>query len=146
MQFVTVDREAKVLLKTYSKQYFLESFESLKERDINLIDRDLQFKDSDILVKEEKNIIVIKLHYIRAIISKDKVYITKNIEKNIDKGILDKLVADIVKKVRSKNNVNWMSILRLAFKHAPKEASQLMKKVNSEDQKISFLFRKLSSK
>ena len=48
--------------------------------------------------------------------------------------------------VRTKNNTNWMSILRLAFKHAPKEASQLMKKVNSEDQKISFLFRKLSSK
>ena len=51
-----------------------------------------------------------------------------------------------IEKVRSKNNVNWMNILRLAFKHAPKEASQLMKKVNSEDQKISFLFRKLSSK
>ena len=50
-----------------------------------------------------------------------------------------------IEKVRSKNNVNWMDILRLAFKHAPKEASQLMKKVNSEDKRISFLLKKLSS-
>ena len=50
-----------------------------------------------------------------------------------------------IEKVRSKNNVNWMDILRLAFKHAPKEASQLMKKINLEDKKISFLLKKLSS-
>ena len=65
----------------------------------------------------------------------------KNNNKNRYLKIINK-----IEKVRSKNNVNWMSILRLAFKHAPKEASQLMKKVNSEDQKISFLVRKLSSK
>ena len=50
-----------------------------------------------------------------------------------------------IEKVRSKNNVNWMDILRLAFKYAPKEASQLIKKVNSEDKKISLLLSKLSS-
>jgi hypothetical protein len=50
-----------------------------------------------------------------------------------------------VEKVRSKNNINWMNILRLAFKHAPKEASRLMKKINSEDKRISFLLKKLSS-
>ena len=38
-----------------------------------------------------------------------------------------------------------MDILRLAFKHAPKEASQLMKKINLEDKRISFLLKKLSS-
>uniref|UniRef100_A0A6C0ACC4 Magnesium transporter n=1 Tax=viral metagenome TaxID=1070528 RepID=A0A6C0ACC4_9ZZZZ len=104
MQFITVNKDAKVSQKTYSKQYFLEIFKSLKERDINLIDRDLQFKDSDILVKEEKNIIVIKLHYIRAIISRDTVFIAKNIEKNIDASILDKLVVNIIKNQSSKNN------------------------------------------
>ena len=51
-----------------------------------------------------------------------------------------------IEKVRSKNNVNWMSILRLAFKHAPKDASKLLKRVSSEDKKISFLLSKLSSK
>ena len=49
-----------------------------------------------------------------------------------------------VEKVRSKNNINWMNILRLAFKHAPKEASRLIKKINSEDKRISFLLKKLS--
>ncbi len=51
-----------------------------------------------------------------------------------------------IEKVRSKNNVNWMGLLRLAFKYAPKEASKLMQRVNSEDKKISFLLSKLSPK
>ena len=37
-----------------------------------------------------------------------------------------------------------MNILRLAFKHAPKEAGKLMKKINSDDKKISKLLNKLS--
>ena len=49
-----------------------------------------------------------------------------------------------IEKIRSKNNVNWMDILRLAFKHAPKEASQLLNRVNSEDKKISSLLKKFS--
>ena len=35
---------------------------------------------------------------------------------------------NIIQKIRARNNVNWMNILKLAFKHAPKEASLLMKK------------------
>lgn len=49
-----------------------------------------------------------------------------------------------VQKIRSRNNVNWMNILKLAFKHAPKEASLLMKKINSDDKKISQYLKKLS--
>ena len=49
-----------------------------------------------------------------------------------------------IEKVRSKNNVNWMDILRIAFKYAPVEASKLMQKVNKEDKKISQLLKKLS--
>ena len=37
-----------------------------------------------------------------------------------------------VQKIRARNNVNWMNILRLAFKHAPKDAGILMKKINSD--------------
>jgi len=51
-----------------------------------------------------------------------------------------------IEKIRTKNNVNWMGILRLAFKHAPKDASKLMQRVNSEDKKISLLLKKLSQK
>ena len=49
-----------------------------------------------------------------------------------------------IQKIRSKNNVNWMNILKLAFKYAPKEAGKLMKKINSDDKKISNLVNKLT--
>ena len=47
-------------------------------------------------------------------------------------------------KVRSKNNINWMDILRLAFKNSPKEAQKLVGKINQQDGKISDLLKKLS--
>ena len=53
-------------------------------------------------------------------------------------------VIDEIEKIRTKNNVNWMDVLRLAFKHSPDEAKKLMKKINSEDDRISELFKKLS--
>ena len=53
-------------------------------------------------------------------------------------------IIDEVEKVRTKNNVNWMDVLRLAFIHAPDEAKKLMKKINEKDNKISELFEKLS--
>ena len=49
-----------------------------------------------------------------------------------------------IQKVRSKNNVNWMNILKLAFKLDPKRASSIMKKINYDDKKISNLLSKLS--
>lgn len=49
-----------------------------------------------------------------------------------------------IQKIRSKNNVNWMNILKLAFRFAPKEAASFMKKINSDDRKISILLKKLS--
>ena len=49
-----------------------------------------------------------------------------------------------IEKIRSKNNVNWMNILRLAFKLDPKNASRIMKKINYDDKKISNLLNKLS--
>ena len=49
-----------------------------------------------------------------------------------------------VQKIRSRNNINWMNILKLAFRFAPKEAAGLMKKINSDDKKISILLKKLS--
>ena len=49
-----------------------------------------------------------------------------------------------IQKIRSKNNVNWMNILKLAFKLDPKRASKIMKKINYDDKKISKLLNKLS--
>ena len=53
-------------------------------------------------------------------------------------------IIDEIEEVRTRNNVNWMDILRLAFIHAPEESKKLMKKINLEDNRISELFKKLS--
>ena len=53
-------------------------------------------------------------------------------------------IIDEIEKIRTKNNVNWMDVLRIAFIHAPDEAKKLMKKINEEDNRISELFKKLS--
>ena len=52
-------------------------------------------------------------------------------------------IIDEIEKVRTRNNVNWMDILRLAFTHAPDDAKQLMKKINTADDQISNLLKKL---
>ena len=53
-------------------------------------------------------------------------------------------IIDKIEKIRSKNNVNWMNILRLAFELDPKKASKIMKKINYDDKKISQLLNKLN--
>jgi hypothetical protein len=53
-------------------------------------------------------------------------------------------IIDEIEKLRSRNNVNWMDILRLAFREAPEEAKKMMKKIDHEDTRISDLVKKLS--
>ena len=52
-------------------------------------------------------------------------------------------IIDKIEKIRSKNNVNWMNVLRLAFKLDPSSAKKIMKKINYDDRKISNLLKKL---
>ena len=52
-------------------------------------------------------------------------------------------IIDEIEKVRTRNNVNWMDILRVAFTYAPEEAKELMKKINTADDEISELLKKL---
>lgn len=49
-----------------------------------------------------------------------------------------------IQKIRSKNNVNWMNILRLAFELDPINAAKIMRKINYDDKMISRLLKKLS--
>ena len=44
-----------------------------------------------------------------------------------------------IQKVRTKNNANWMNLLKLAFKKDPKNASKILSKITSLDKKISEL-------
>ena len=53
-------------------------------------------------------------------------------------------IIDEIEKIRSKNNINWMNILRLAFKLDPNSSIKIMKKINYDDKKISELLKKLT--
>ena len=45
-------------------------------------------------------------------------------------------------KIRGKNNINWMNILRIAIKNSPEETKNLKLKINNQDNKISTLLKK----
>jgi hypothetical protein len=62
-------------------------------------------------------------------------------KKNKSKNYL-KIISQI-ENIRKKNNVNWMNILRIAFKYSPKATAKVMSKIYLDDQKISYLVKKL---
>lgn len=49
-----------------------------------------------------------------------------------------------IQKIRTKNNVNWMNILRVSFKYAPSEAKKIIEDINKNDKEISNLINKLT--
>tara|TARA_A100000164_G_C21663045_1_gene655895 strand:- start:97 stop:279 length:183 start_codon:yes stop_codon:yes gene_type:complete len=53
-------------------------------------------------------------------------------------------IIDEIEKVRSKNNINWMNILRLALNHAPEKTKEILSNINKDDNKISNLLKELS--
>jgi len=53
-------------------------------------------------------------------------------------------VIDEIEGIRSKNNRNWMDLLRLAFKHAPQDAAEIMAEIYRHDSDISALVKKLT--
>ena len=51
-----------------------------------------------------------------------------------------------IQKIRKKNNINWMNILKVAYKHAPNETSQIFKKIIQQDKNINTVSKKLINK
>lgn len=49
-----------------------------------------------------------------------------------------------IQKIREKNNLLWMKILKLAVQHAPEEAKDCLKKITSNDMKVSQLSKELA--
>ena len=53
---------------------------------------------------------------------------------------------DKIEKVRSKNNKNWMDILRLSIKLDYKNTCTLIKEIYKQDARVSSLVRKIYKK
>ena len=49
-----------------------------------------------------------------------------------------------IENIRKKNNVNWMDILRIAFKNNPQATAKVMFKIYSDDKRIGTLVKKLT--
>ena len=47
-----------------------------------------------------------------------------------------------IQKIRSKNNINWMNLLRLALKLDHKSTSKILSEIYKDDQRISKLAEK----
>lgn len=63
-------------------------------------------------------------------------------KKNLYKKNL--ILINKIQKIRSKNNVNWMNLLKLSFKHDPTNAAKIMSNVLTDDKKISVLVNQLT--
>ncbi len=48
-----------------------------------------------------------------------------------------------IENIRKKNNANWMEILRIALKYAPRKTLRTMKKIHKKDTQISKLFKNI---
>ena len=49
-----------------------------------------------------------------------------------------------IENIRKKNNVNWMDILRIAFKNNPIATAKVMSQIYADDKKIGRLVKKLT--
>lgn len=50
---------------------------------------------------------------------------------------------DQIQQVRTRNNVNWMDLLRIALLSSPSETKKVLRRINTDDNTISELFREL---
>ncbi len=51
---------------------------------------------------------------------------------------------DKIEKTRKNNNVNWMDLVRNSIKNSPKKTLEILKSINTDDKKISDLFKKIN--
>lgn len=49
-----------------------------------------------------------------------------------------------IEKIRSKNNKNWMDLLRLSYEVKPKQTIKIINQILNKDQKLIYLAKKLT--
>ena len=54
-----------------------------------------------------------------------------------------KKVFNEIEKIRSKNNKNWMNLLRLSYDVKPKETIEIINQILNKDEKLISLAKKL---
>ena len=54
-------------------------------------------------------------------------------------------IIDEIQKIRSRNNINWMDILKIEFTCAPTETREIFKRITNDDNLINELSKKLAN-
>jgi hypothetical protein len=91
-----------------------KKFPSIRARDFHIFDRDLQFRNSLIVAKEK--IILIKLHFIRCIITSHVIMISTRIENNIPSVYLRELENNIMASLNAESNLPFeLRVMEPAF-------------------------------
>ena len=57
----------------------------------------------------------------------------------------DETYLELIEEARSRNNINWMCILRIAMKHAPLETRAVLKSVRAIDMDIHYYTKMLAN-
>lgn len=76
---------------------------------------------------------------------------SKDAEWPLAKAVVDKLLGrpadlvDQIQDIRTKNNVLWMDILRVALRRAPAETRRLLTEITANDRRVSRLTAKLAA-
>tara|TARA_B100001939_G_scaffold341352_1_gene350830 strand:- start:446 stop:1081 length:636 start_codon:yes stop_codon:yes gene_type:complete len=105
-------------------------------------------KKPNLIISHVKNLnkrsinMFIKNNY--TIISKNKNTTTFGKLTLINNFNKQKKIINKIKSIRSKNNVNWMNILELAFEKSPIKARNIFKNISKDDNNIVQLSKKLS--
>lgn len=56
----------------------------------------------------------------------------------------DEFIIYGIEEVRSKNNIQWMNIVRIAMKYAPEETKRVLREININDRKVTDLLGELA--
>ena len=86
--FISIDNNNTKEVHSLSRDELFNLFPAIRSRDIHIIDQRLQYRNSNIILKDD--LILIKLHYIRCVIIPTKVYI-ESIDDNLYKPQINDL-------------------------------------------------------
>jgi len=50
-----------------------------------------------------------------------------------------------IEETRSKNNIEWMKILRIAMEYAPEETQEVLRQIRKHDERVVALVKELSN-
>lgn len=100
-RFMRIDKNGANNIVSYTKQDFPKCFPGMVERDVHIIDKNLQFKNSAIIARD--NFIMVKLYYIRCIIDRTHVYISQTVEENLPLIKLSEFENGLIRIIKNKN-------------------------------------------